>query len=154
MQNKVSAALAAQAITNINAAIATIRTNLPFLISLTKEERQALPKMGSGSMDFVEKTLAFVTQHPEALPATFNTVEYLKDGDLNTPWKPLVASMRQLHEDFEDTELALNSDLFMASLDGYSFAKANNRNGAYDAYIDSVKGRFARRPRTPVPPTP
>ena len=153
-QNLISATLAAQAVTNINAAIATIRANAPFLISLTKQERSSLPRMGAGSIDFVEKTIAFVQQHPEALPATFNTAEYLKDGALNTPLKPLVALMAQLNEDFDDTGLALGSDLLVQSLDVYAFAKATNRNGAYDAYIDSVKGRFARSPRTPATPPP
>ena len=103
-------------------------------------------------MDFVEKTLAFVAQHPEAFPSNFNSAEFLKDGALNTPWKLIMALHRQFDEEMEDTELALNSDLFMAALDAYAYVKANNRNGAYDAYIDSVKARFAKSPRNPTPP--
>jgi hypothetical protein len=152
MQNKISAELIAQAVTDINDAYATIRTNIPFLLNLTKEERRSLPRMGAGSMDFVEKTLAFVAQHPEAFPSNFNSAEFLKDGALNTPWKLIMALHRQFNEEMEDTELALNSDLFMAALDAYAYIKANNRNGAYDAYIDSVKARFAKSPRNPTPP--
>ncbi len=154
-QNKVSSTLAATAAANITTAIATIRTNLPFLINLTKDERQSLPRAGDNSQAFLQASLTFVAQHPEALPANFNTAEFAKDGALLTPFSPVVAAIAQLNEDVQDTDLALNSDLFAQSLDVYAFAKANNRGGAYDAYVDSVKGRFAKRPRTPAtPPTP
>lgn len=40
-------------------------------------------------------------------------------------------------------------------LDLYALAKANNRNGQYDAFLASVAPIFARGPRTPVtPPSP
>ena len=42
-QNKVSAQLVAQTVTEILAAFATIKTKLPFLISLTDDERAHLP---------------------------------------------------------------------------------------------------------------
>jgi hypothetical protein len=37
-------------------------------------------------------------------------------------------------------------------LDLYAFANANNRDGRYDAFIQSVASRFARAPRTPATP--
>ena len=38
--NRISAELTAAAVTAVEGAIATIRTNLPFLISLTNDERR------------------------------------------------------------------------------------------------------------------
>jgi hypothetical protein len=154
MENKISAALTAAAVTNITGALATIRENLPFLINLTKEERQRLSH-AVGDQTFITLSLAFAAQHPEALPATFNLAEYAKDGALLTSYLPIFAALGQLFEDGSDTNIALGSDLYSASLDVYAFAKANNRNGAYDAYIDSVKARFKKSPRTPLaPPAP
>ncbi|MEI9961910.1 MAG: hypothetical protein WDM76_12485 [Limisphaerales bacterium] len=153
-QNKISAALAATAVTNINTAITTIRTNLPFSSTSPRRNAQSLARAGDGSQAFLQASLNFAAQHPEALPATFNTAEFAKDGALAVPFAPIVAAIEQLHEDMQDTNLALNSDLFAQSLDVYAFAKANNRSGAYDTYIDSAKNRFAKTPRRPATGTP
>lgn len=153
-QNKVSAVLATTAVTNINTALATIRTNLPFLINLTPQERHDLAHAASGGQGVLLDSLTFAAQHPEALPATFNAAEFAKDGALLTPFAPVAAAVAQLNEDVSDTMIALQSDLYAEFLDVYAFAKANNRNGAYDAYVNAVKGRFAKGPRQPKPVPP
>jgi hypothetical protein len=149
-QNLISAVLTAQAVTSINTAIATIRTNLPFLINLTPDQRRSLQHASSAGQGVLQDTLTFVQQHPEALPATFNTAEFLKDGALLTPYAPVAASIALLAEDVSDTNIALQADLYSEFLDAYAFAKANNRTGAYDSYVNAVKGRFAKSPRQSV----
>jgi hypothetical protein len=143
-QNKVSAALAAQALTNILAAYATIKTNLPFLISLSDDERAHLPHIGDKSAEVLNQTLLFVSQFPEALPATFDIAEFQKDGALFTPFETVVMASAENNQLISDTGLALRSDLLLAILDVYAFAKANNRNGAYDSYVNYMKGHFAK----------
>ncbi len=148
-QNKVSATLAAQAVTNILAAYATIKTNLPFLINLTDDERAHLPHIGDKSAEVLNQTLQFVAQFPEALPATFSIAEFQKDGALFTPFESVVMASANSNQLISDTDLALRSDLLLAILDVYAYAKANNRNGAYDTYVNYMKGHFAK-PRTPA----
>ena len=143
-QNKVSAALAAQALTNILAAYATIKTNLPFLISLSDDDRAHLPHIGDKSAEVLNQTLLFVAQFPEAIPATFSIPELQKDGALFTPFETVVMASAESNQLISDTDLALRSDLLLAILDVYAFAKANNRNGAYDSYVNYMKGHFAR----------
>jgi hypothetical protein len=146
-QNKISATLSPAALTAINSALATIRTNLPFLINLSDDERKNMPKAGDGSQSFIQQSLNFASQHPEALPSTFNTVEFTKDGALFSPLTGVHASLSQLQTDLDDTFRALNSDLFAESLDVYAYARANNRSGAFNTYVDSAKARFAQGPR-------
>jgi hypothetical protein len=134
-------------VTNITTAIATIRTNLPFLLNLTPEQRQSLSHAGSSGQGVIQDALTFASQHPEALPATFNAAEFAKDGALLTPFAPVVAAIASLNEDVSDTMIALQADLYSELLDVYAFAKANNHNGAYNSFVDSVKGRFAKSPR-------
>lgn len=143
-QNKVSAALAATAVTNILAAYATIKQNLPFLINLTDDERAHLPHIGDKSAEVLNQTLLFVSQFPEALPATFSIAEFQKDGALFTPLESVAMASAQNDQLIQDTRLALRSDLLLAILDVYAFAKANNRNGAYDSYVNYMKGHFAK----------
>jgi hypothetical protein len=151
-KNKVSAELVAQTLTEILAAFATIKEKLPFLINLTDDERAHLPHIGDKSGEVLTQTLNFVAQFPEALPATFNRAEFQKDGALFNSLESVAMASAQNNQMIQDTRLALRSDLLLAILDVYAFAKANNRNGAYDSYVNYMKGHFAK-PRTPKTPT-
>jgi hypothetical protein len=147
-KNNISATLTAAAVTNITTAIATIRTNLPFLVNLTPDQRHTLAHAGTTGQGVIQDSLNFAAQHPEALPATFNTAEFAKDGALNSAYAPVVAAIAQLNQDVTDTMISLQGDLYSEFLDVYAFAQANNRNGAYNAFIQSVKTRFARSSKT------
>ena len=147
-KNLVSADLTTQAVTAINAAVETIRTNLPFLINLTPSQRQTLAHASEAGQGVIQDSLTFVAQHPEAMPGTFDSAEFAKDGALLSVYAPVAAAIATLAEDVDDTMIALQSDLYGEFLDVYAFAQANNRNGAYDTFIQAVKGRFARGPRT------
>jgi hypothetical protein len=152
--NNVSAILAAQAVTNILAAVATIRTNAPFLITLTQEQRHDLPKMGPTRRDAVMQSLIFAAQNPTALPGTFDGAEFAKDGALLAPLETAAQAVESVNENIQDTLLALHNDLIMGTFEVYGFAKANNRGGAYDSYINLVKPAFARPRKTATTVTP
>ena len=153
-QNFISSTLTAQAVTDILAAVATIRTKLPFLISFSPEERKRLANVTEESQGVVLAALNFAAQHPEAIPASFNLAEFNKDGALLSPLQQVTSAISQQDRDADDTLRALHSDLYGEFLDIYAFAKATNRNGGYDEFIKSVKGRFAKGPRKKVNPTP
>ncbi len=146
-QNLVSATLAAQAVTNVTTAIATIRTNLPFLLNLTDAQRNSLLNVTEASQGIVQASINFVTQHPEALPGAFNIAEFNKDAGLLAPFQQVATLIANLNTDTDDTLRALHSDLYRETLDVYAYAKAANRTGAYDDYINTVKTRFATGPR-------
>jgi hypothetical protein len=143
--NRISATLTAQALTNIQTAVATIRQNLPFFVHLTPEERHDLFKLGPGREAALQLALVFAAQHPEALGATFDATEFAKDGTLYAPYKTVVALIAQLHEDCQDTDLALGTDLSTEMLDVYAFAKAANRDGRYDTFCQGFKAAYARK---------
>jgi hypothetical protein len=145
-QNLVSAALAAQAVTNITTAVATIRTNLPFLLNLNDAQRKSLRNITEASQGIAQATINFVAQHPEALPGTFNVAEFNKDAALLAPFQQVASLIASLNTDTDDTLRALHSDLYSETLDVYAYAKAANRAGAYDDYINTVKTRFSTGP--------
>jgi hypothetical protein len=152
--NRISAVLGNPAVTNILAAIATIRTNLPFLLNLTEAERRDLVKAGQKSQAAVGLGLIFAQQHPEALPTNFDVTEYAKDVALLTPLQTVAAAVEGVNEEIQDTLLALTNDLMLEFLDLYALAKASNRDGRYDSFINSVAPRFARPRRTTTTPPP
>jgi hypothetical protein len=153
-QNLVSAALTAQAITNITTAIATIRTNLPFLVNLDDTQRKSLQNVTEASQGIVLASINFVAQHPEAIPASYSLTEFNKDAALLSPFQQVASLIASLNTDTDETLRALHSDLYGETLDIYAFAKAANRTGAYTDYINTVKTRFASGPRKKNPPTP
>ena len=156
MTNRISTSLTAQTITDINTALATIRTKLPFLVPLTLEERKTMAKGGTKSQGIIQQSLSFAAQNATALPGDFNTVEYAKDGALHDQLEAVSMAIAKLNEDVNDTLMVLNSELFLQSVDVYAFAKINNRNGLYDSYLSLIKPFFTHpRKTTPVtPPTP
>jgi hypothetical protein len=81
------------------------------------------------------------------LPGTFNVAEFNKDAALLAPLQQVASLIATLNTDTDDTLRALHSDLYVETLDVYAFAKAANRAGAYDDYINTVKTRFSNGPR-------
>jgi hypothetical protein len=128
-------------------AIATIKEKLPFLIDLTTEERQALPKMGDKSRAFVSKALEVATQNPEFLPRSFDLEEMRKDVQLFEALYPLLLSLTQLQELVDDTTLAVGSEAFTAALQVYNYAKVSGHVAGLDAVVAEMGQRFARKPR-------
>lgn len=146
-ENFVSADLSAEAADNIMKAITAIRASLPFLVPLTPEQRRRLQHASASGQGYLQDTITFVQQNPDAMPGNFNTPEFLKDGALLGAYAPIAAALARLNEDVNDTFIALQADLYAGFLDVYAFAKANNRSGAYDAYVTATKARFAKSPR-------
>ncbi len=154
---KVSAALAAQVLADTLAAFVTIRTNLPFLISLSDDERAHLPHLGDKSIGLIQATKDFVTQHPEALPADFSLVEFNKSCDLFAPFESIADASDAADQAIQDTRVGIRHDLFNDISNIYACAKANNRTGRYQTYVDYMAAHYSkpRKPKTPpTPPTP
>jgi hypothetical protein len=75
--------------------VTAIRQKLPFLVSLTPDERKSTFKAGPNSLSFVEHALTASKNNPDILPKNFDVVEFESDvnlfavlTDLNTLVKP------------------------------------------------------------------
>lgn len=138
-------------------AVATIKTNLPFLVDLSPEERKTLPKMGDKSQAFVSTALEVATQNPDFLPRSFDIEEFRKDVQLSETLYPLLLAIAQLHELLDDTYLAVGSEAYTAALQVYNYAKASGNVGGLDTLVEEMGQRFARKSRksnpenTPMP---
>lgn len=85
--NRISVTMLPADKTAVLAAIATIKTTMPYLLNLTKEERRGLPKLGDKSLAFDEKCAGYMASRPELVPSFVNAAELVKDrvlmNDLN-----------------------------------------------------------------------
>jgi hypothetical protein len=143
--NRVSASLSKEDREAVLAAFNTIKTKLPFLIDLTKEERVALPKMGDKSRAFVTKALEVATQNPEFLPRSFDLEEMRKDTELFEAMYPIMLASSQIHELIEDTVMEVGSEAYASALVVYSYAKASDKGAGLDGVVDEMAKRFARK---------
>ena len=154
--NRISASLSAQDLTDILAAIQTIRTKLPFLVTLTAGERKEMPKLGDKSRGFDEKCAAYMASNPEFLPGFHDITEINKDRALRDPLGDVFGQLKTLTEDVGDTFLVLNSEIWMADLAYYANvkeAKRRGRSGA-DTIYDDLRPRFPGAAAKPAAPKP
>ncbi|KAM3099919.1 hypothetical protein ACKFKF_13095 [Phormidesmis sp. 146-12] len=130
-------------------AIATIKSKLPFLVGLTAEQRQGLPKMGDKSRAFVIKALELATQNPDFLPRAFDLDEMRRDVELFEAMYPIVVALSQLQTLVDDTTMAAGSEAYAAALQVYGYAKASGQGAGLEGVLGELGQRFHRKPRQP-----
>ena len=142
--NRLSAALDAAAIDTIRTSLATIREQLPFLVSLTSSERKEMPRLGAKSIGFDEKCVAYMQSNPEFLPGFVDTVEVDKDRALRTQMLRFAADLRGLAQLVDDSLAVLGSEIWMADLAYYQSAREGARRGraAAQGIYDDLRSRF------------
>jgi hypothetical protein len=146
LSNRINASLAPAAITNIKTAIATIKTNLPFLLGLTPEERIALPKINVANRVFVADALNAVINNASMLPAYFVAADLKNDYDLYVALDEINLLFSQLAEQINDTQMLAGSEAFVSALSAYRLFAAAAAGGVQGA--DAVNDMLAERFKT------
>lgn len=141
--NKVSGQLTEATKQQVLTAIATIQNLLPFLITLTIEDRKRLRKMGAKSVDYVQMCYYGAKTHPEYLRSNFSLPEYKQDMDLMHIMQEIQVAVNMLNETINDTVMAVKSDSMMASDESYLMLKqAAKKDGAVKALVDQISERY------------
>lgn len=149
MQNKINAALSKADRDKILDLISQISALLPFLISLTTDEKRELPRMGDKSRAFCLAALALAEQDDSFLPRSFDVAEMRKDEDLYTAMLAVYTALAIMFEKLQDTMQLAGSDLYVAALEIYNAAKrqGGSSTGGLDQLLDALGQRFAHRPK-------
>lgn len=119
----ITATLSETDIQDIKAALQTIQQKLPFLITLTSDERRKLCKMGDKSIAFVNNSLTAAQANRNILPASFDVDEFVRDYQLTVTLTELLIGLRQVTEQVDDTLLAVGSETMSSSLTVYDYVK-------------------------------
>ncbi len=119
----ITASVTPEDIQEIKAALQTIQQKLPFLITLSAEERRKLVKMGDKSLAFVSNSVTAAQSNRNILPSSFDVEEFVQDYQLAIILNELLISMRQLNEQVDDTLLAVGSEAMTSSLTVYNYVK-------------------------------
>ncbi len=149
--NRIDATLSPSDKDEVLAAIATLKGKLPFLIDLSPEERQGLPKMGDKSRAFVSKAAEVAAQTPDFLPRSFDVDEMRRDVALYEALQPVALALVQLQELVNDTLVAAGSEAYASALVVYNYARNSGQGAALDDLADALGRRFARKARSAAP---
>jgi hypothetical protein len=141
--NKVSAELLDTDKDAVLAKLDEIAALLPFLISLTKTERENLRKMGPKSVEYVTLGVQGAVNFPKAMTVGFNTAEYKKDAQLIAQLLPIQVKAQSIMEQINDTFMAVGSDSIMATDEVYGDLKrAAKKDTTAKAIVDQMAQRF------------
>ena len=144
--NKVSAVLDENTVSGVMAAIADIKTKLPFLIDLASDELKALPRLGGKNLIFTTKALALVKQDSGYMPRDFSVEEMEKDVNLFNSLQTIRTEIAKLAEMVEDTYTEVGSEAYAAALVVYDNARRNGANTVgMDDSLDELSKRFYRK---------
>ncbi|HTH11315.1 MAG TPA: hypothetical protein VMA55_17230 [Acidovorax sp.] len=153
-QNRIELRFTADALQNIDTAIATLENELAGLIALTPDERRELTKMGEKSEAFCRQAVNVLSENSGVLPRNFDLPGYQSDLTALDALRPRTVRLRRLGERLADTEMALGSDLMTGSLEGYASLKLAGKGEGLDALRKMLSARFSRGPRTETPTDP
>lgn len=160
--NRISATLSPTDKASILTKIDEIRALLPFLVSLTAEDREELPKLGDKTLAFDEKCASYMVGNPVLVPGFVSVAEVAKDRALRVPVLDVWRELGTLFQEVSDTATQLGSEIYVADLSFYASVRQAARQGVAGAetIYGDLKARFPggggpdETPVPPVPPTP
>lgn len=120
----IDATISAADVTAVNDAITTIIQKLPFLVSLTNDERKSLFKTGANRLSLVVDAAAIAQGFPNIFPAAFDTAAFLRDMALFQTLNELKLKIDSLASQVDDTCVALGSEAGQQALQVYDYGKA------------------------------
>jgi hypothetical protein len=155
-QNLISATLAQALADEIVADFAAIRAKQAFLMALSAEKKADILKMGTGNRTLEGLIRTAADENAGELAANFSVPGWDQDRAFSAAYRPVVAVVKKLASDMEDTLLAADSDAWTAANDAYSDMKKDGVGPAIDQAREILRQR--RRgsggSTPPTPPTP
>jgi hypothetical protein len=147
LPNKVNHEFKPNEADDIISMIKSIAERMPFLINLSPEEKQLLPRLGNKTQKFVEKTYDLAKQQPDFLPRSFSIEDMGRDLKLNSELSAILTALKILTEKVEDTYIETGSELYDAALVVYGTAKNSRIGNGLDKMVEEIGQRFAKKSR-------
>jgi hypothetical protein len=119
-----------------------LKADMPFLITLTSEERKKLRTIGPNRLSYVTEVNLTSNSHSPALAADFNLAEFNKDKTGYTDLAELRTWAEQLMESIDNTMMALGAELMKQTDTAYGYLKIHAKK-TNDQNLDSAVKRIA-----------
>lgn len=140
----IDAVISAADLQAVRDAFETIVQKLPFLVTLTAEERR-LFKAGSDSLSFVEKALTTAKDYPTILPASFDNAGFKKDVELFAALTELNSLAASVVSQIDDTRMAVGREAIQEGSQVYKYVQAGAKTTpGLKTVADQLGERFKR----------
>ena len=151
--NNISATLSDADVTEIEGHLDAIRTKMPFLITLTTQQRRELAKLGEKSVGFEEKCETYMQSHSQFMPGFVGQDEVTKDRTLRSQLLHLLAQQQALLAAMQDTLMQVSSDLWSSDLAYYKSVQEAAKRGlpGAEAIYKDLSSRFPGTSHSPAP---
>jgi hypothetical protein len=143
-QNIISLTFTEAQITALDAALTELETQLSGCIALDLTKKRALKKMGEKSEAFCRQAMLLLSQNPELVPANVVAAGPVQDLAMLDRLRPRLARLTRLAERASDTDIALGSDVMVASLQVYGQLKLTGASEGLQSLRRDLGMRFAR----------
>lgn len=155
-KNRISVSFASDSVQRISESLTALEAEFSALVSLSKEERRDIFRMGSKSHAFCTTALNVAEQHSGIMPRDFDIATFRQDQDALDVLRPLAMRLNLLNQRLADTELMLGSDLMSAALEVYGMVKGSAKDKGLDEARRVLSERFERNGprRSPSPAQP
>jgi len=132
--NLLSTTVSKKDLTEITDAIKFIDHKLSDLITLDKEELDALPKTGTETINFVLENLKEAESNPELVPADVDIDEIRKDVKLIHSIYKILNPLKKLEKKLEHSALLAGSEAYLPSIAIYNAIKADAVRKRHDVH--------------------
>jgi len=146
-KNNLDVTLTTEQSAGVTAAVASLYTAMPFLVSLTSTERRRLPKLGDKSEAFVRQAHQIVRDYVDVLPAGIDLEQMDRDAAIRDLLLPVHQQLTQILTMVNDTITVAGSDLMKASHIVYRALKSHGEEAGLRLIRDELGRRFARTAR-------
>ncbi|WP_394695234.1 hypothetical protein [Pseudoxanthomonas japonensis] len=146
-KNRISMSFAPDTLERIVGSLTALELDFEALISLSKEERRDIFRMGAKSQAFCTTALNVAEQHSGIMPRDFDIAAFRQDHDALEVLRPISLRISQLSQRIADSELALGSDLMSAALEVYGLVKGSAKDKGLDEARRQLGERFERNGR-------
>ncbi|MGV3533226.1 MAG: hypothetical protein ACO1QR_12710 [Chthoniobacteraceae bacterium] len=151
--SQIDVTLTAEQEASIIAAMDTLEAALPFLVSLTPDDRQRLFKLGARSEGFVAEALSAAQQYADYLPPAVGVAQLQRDLALRQTLLPIVQRARVIYTKLNDTWMLAGADAMQTATAIYRVLRAQRGEGL-DVTVNTLKQRFDRSTPTTTPEPP
>nr|WP_319399225.1 hypothetical protein [uncultured Carboxylicivirga sp.] len=150
IDNKISAELNVEVLTQIKDLLKQITDLMPFLIGLSPDERMRYPKMDVSNKDFVNDAVNAISNDGAILPAYINPDEMKKDLNLFNQLEEVLMPLSYLYDQVRDTQMMAGSEAYSTALMIYKMAKVAAKAGLPGAngIYTQLRGRFTQNKNT------
>jgi hypothetical protein len=134
-----------------------IKQKMPFLVTLSNEERKSLFKTGASRLSLVVDASAIVQNFATIFPPAFDTAAFLRDVTLFQKLNEIKLLIDSLASQVDDTCVALGSEAGQQALQVYNYGKAaQDTVPGLRPLVEQLGQHFQHSSKTaaPTPPKP